>query len=236
MKEVNKDVVKFLKDQETVTLGFSTGKDSVCCATILKKLKVKFIPFYFYQCPDLTFVNQTIKMYEEIFEVHIIQLPHPMLYDRLRHQDFQTPAMIEYLQEYEIPKLTFEDLIYTYLESKNDYKLYYDVVGLRAAESFNRRKIFEKEGYFNHKKRKIFPIADWKKHDVIDYLNYNKIPLSNDYKIWDRSFDGLKYQFTIGLKKYYPEDYEKLLEYYPLLDLELFRYETNRKYFDANTK
>ena len=101
---------------------------------------------------------------------------------------------------------------------------------MRACESFNRRMVFKKQGAINHKEKKISLIADWTKADVENYLKENKIPISDDYKIWNRSFDGLKYQFLFGVKENYPDDYERIKEFFPLIDLELRRYEFNQKY------
>jgi predicted phosphoadenosine phosphosulfate sulfurtransferase len=118
-----------------------------------------------------------------------------------------------------------------HLQNIGDNSKYFDVVGMRAAESFNRRKFFEKRKGIDQDGFKIYPIYDWKKGDVLQFLADNKIPLSDDYAIWNRSYDGMKYQFLFGVKKNYPNDWNRLLEYFPLLELELFRYEQNRKYF-----
>lgn len=230
-KEVDARVLDFLKQQKLVTLGFSTGKDSLACALILRDAGVDYIPFFFYQIPDLRFVDEHVKLYEGILERHIVRLPHPMLYDYLRHQDYQWPDMIEYLDEQDIPHLSFGDLIGCYLDSIGMDDNLYDVVGMRAAESFNRRKFFEKRGPISVDERKVYPVYDWKQADVLDFIKAHGVPLIRDYDIWRRSFDGLKYQFLFGLKKHYPEDYERAKEFFPLIDIELFRYEQNQKYF-----
>lgn len=103
----------FIDNPPPYTLGFSTGKDSLACALILKERGYQFTPYFFYHCPDLDFVNRNIEMYENVLKIEVIRLPHPMLYDYLRHQDFMSPSMIEYLSSVDIPHLSFEDLIYT---------------------------------------------------------------------------------------------------------------------------
>lgn len=230
---LDKGVIKFLESQDLVTLGFSTGKDSLACALLLKELGVKFIPFFFYHIPDLHFVNQNLKKYEDFFKMEIIQLPHPMLYDYLRHQDFMPPKMIEELADYEFPVLSFEDMISAWLEDNNIDKDPYDIVGMRADESFNRRMIFRKQGFYNHEKKKVYPISLWRKKDVMTYITASGTSVTEDYKIWNRSFDGLKYQFLFGVKQHYPDDFQTIKEYFPLIELELFRYEQNKKYFKS---
>lgn len=230
--KIDTNIIDELRKQKLVTIGFSLGKDSLACALILKELGVDFIPVYFYCIPGMGFINKKIEMYENYFNKKIVQLPHPMLWDMLRHQDFQTPEGIEYYSQIKFPKLTFEDLIATYLEDIGADTNIYDVVGMRAAESFNRRMIFKNKypNGINHKKKKIYPIFNWKSDDVWKYLKEKKAPIPDDYKIWGRSFDNFHYQFIMDVKKLYPEDYEIIKSYFPLIDLEIFKYEKNHEY------
>lgn len=227
---VEKSIIEKLTSLEKVTIGFSLGKDSLACACVLKQLGIKYIPFYFFHIPNLEFVNDQIDLYSNIFDIEIIQMPHPMLYDNLRHQDFMDKQTADYIAGFDIPKMTFDSMINAYLKENGSPKLF-DIVGMRAAESFNRRKFFERVGGIDELKNKIYPIWNWKKADVLQLLANNKVPLSADYKIWNRSFDGLKYQFLFGVKKHYPKDFIKIKEYFPLIDLELKRYEFNLEYF-----
>lgn len=230
MKKIDPGVLELLQKEKHVTLGFSTGKDSLACAAVLQEYGITFTPFFFYHCPDLKFVEDNIKMYEDILKTEVIRMPHPMLYDYLRHEDFQGPKMIDHLDDMGLIHASFEDLIDVYFASKNDKRIYYDVVGVRACESFNRRMVFKKQGFINLEKKKISLIADWTAKEVYEFLEEKFIPLTPDYKIWRRSFDGLKYQFLFGVKEHYPRDWQRIKEYFPLIELELFRYETNLKY------
>jgi 3'-phosphoadenosine 5'-phosphosulfate sulfotransferase (PAPS reductase)/FAD synthetase len=229
MKQIDDDLKDFLINQKKVTLGFSTGKDSLACAIVCRNLDVEYIPLFFYHVPDLEFVNENIRMYEKVLNISIKQLPHPLLYDSLRHQNFQTPKMIKWMPPF--ANITFEDLIDIYLADIGDKNKYYDVVGARANESFNRRMTFRKYGAIRVEKQKVYPIHNWSAKDVNNYIKENNIPFSNDYNTWNRSFDGIRYTFLHGLKKDYPNDYKKIQEYFPLIDIELFRYENNKKYF-----
>ena len=231
MKSTDPEISALLTREKKVTIGFSTGKDSLACAVLCRNLNIEYIPFYFYLCPDLEFVEKSVQMYESLLDVKIVKMPHPVLYDFLRHQDFQPPKMIQYLHDQRLPKLKFEDLIYCHLASTGDHRHYYDIVGMRASESFNRRKFFQKRGGIDEKDKKIYPIFNWNKSEVLQFLTDNCIPLTDDYAIWNRSYDGMKYQFLFGVKKHYPNDWKTLLEYFPLLELELFRYEQNQRYF-----
>lgn len=228
---VDADIIEALQAEERVTLGFSTGKDSLACALILQELKVPFIPYFFFHIPDLQFVERNIKMYEDKLGMEVIRLPHPMLYDYIRHQDFQTPRMLEYMASFDFPHLSFGELVQYHLNSIGIEDELYDIVGMRAAESFNRRQVFKKMGTaIDDKNMKIYPIWNWKNEDVKGYIESKGVKLTPDYDIWRRSFDGLKYQFLFGVKDRYPEDWQLIKEYFPLIEIELYRYEQNRKH------
>lgn len=231
---VDQNLLDLLSQQHAVTVGFSCGKDSLCVTKICLDLGLKVYPFYFYHVPDLEFVNDQIKRYEDLFGFKIVQMPHPMLYDSIRRQDFASYRLAVWLNSFDWVHLTFEEMVRAYLYDcgvENAGELY-DAVGMRASESFNRRKVFEKYGPIQqrHGQHKIFPIWNWKKKDVLDYLQSKRIPLTNDYNIWDRSWDGIKYQFLRGVKTNYPKDYQTITEYFELIESELLRYEFNKQH------
>jgi 3'-phosphoadenosine 5'-phosphosulfate sulfotransferase (PAPS reductase)/FAD synthetase len=85
--------------------------------------------------------------------------------------------------------------------------------------------IMLKHGTISYNQLKYHPIWDWKKRDLIDCFNKHKIKLPIDYKLFGRSFDGLDLRFLMPLKKHLPNDYKKILEWFPLAELEIFRYE-----------
>lgn len=226
---IDTNIIEELRKQKIVTIGFSLGKDSLACALVLKELGVDFIPFYFFHVPDLDFVNHQIDYYSNFFKKEIIQMPHPMLYDTIRHQDYQPLQMAKYMDTFDFPKMEFMDMVNAYCD-ENGIKSNYDVVGMRSAESFNRRKFFERKGAIDQKSGKIYPIWNWKKGDVVSKLKEHNLKLSDDYTIWNRSWDGIKYQFLAGVQKHYPKDYEKIKEFYPLIELETLRYRFNHEH------
>jgi 3'-phosphoadenosine 5'-phosphosulfate sulfotransferase (PAPS reductase)/FAD synthetase len=139
--------------------------------------------------------------------------------------------MAQWMAENQLGDMDFDAHIDNYLAYIKDDTTLYNVVGIRAAESFQRRMNMRDSNGVDEKTNRIFPIYNWKVVDVREYLQERNIPLTDDYKLWNRSFDGLSYRFLCGIKKYYPNDFKKILEFFPLLELELFRYEQNKKYF-----
>ena len=71
--------------------------------------------------------------------------------------------------------------------------------------------------------RKVSPIADWLKQEVMDAIDGAGIKLPIDYEIFGRSFDGIDCRFTEPMRKHLPDDYERLRQWFPLMETDLIR-------------
>lgn len=212
------------------TIGFSTGKDSVVGLDMLIKAGIKPYPIFFYQVPNLEFIENNLKMYEDYFKVKIARMPHPILYDHFRHQDWQPYQETITIGQFNFPKLTFEYVNKVWLRNNNITDVEYDCNCMKMADSLNRRLILSKKPDIDNDKKIIYLTKYFTKTEIFEYIKKNNIPLTKDYEIFGISWDGLSYHFSCGVKKYYPKDYEKIKEYFPLIDAEILRYKLFNKY------
>jgi len=60
---------------------------------------------------------------------------------------------------------------------------------------------------------------------LLSEIERSGIKLSVDYKIFGRSFDGLDYRFLAPIKKHFPRDWQRLCQWFPLAEAEIYRYE-----------
>ena len=213
------------KSDGKVLLAFSAGKDSIAAWLALKAAGATVFPFYYYIHPDLGFVNLSLTYYEEFFGTRIARYPAPGVYGWWCGGVFQTPervavAMQSSLRPYKNELVTDAARIDFKLAATTPVAL-----GVRAADSINRRTMFVRSGAINHKAKKFYPVWDWTKQAVVSAMSNAKLKLPVDYWIFGRSFDGLDYRFIAPVKKHFPEDYARLLDYYPLLNVELKRAE-----------
>jgi len=213
-----------------VTIGFSTGKDSLVGVSLLKNAGIEFMPIYFYIVPGLGFIEKTIKRYEDLFEMKVVRLPHPILYDYINHQDWQPFHKALTFSCCELGSFKFRELINIYLESKELKGYNYDCNCMKMSDSLNRRLLLKSKPDVDNSTKTIYLTKYFTTNECFKYLKENKIPLSDDYRIFGRSWDGLSYHFTMGVKKYYPEDYELIKECFPLIDAELLRYKIVSNY------
>lgn len=220
------ETIKFVSERQSKTLlAFSCGKDAVAAWLAIRDHFDEVIPYYLYLVPDLEFVNESIDYYERYFGVKITQLPHPSLHRMLNNYVDQPPQNCKVIEDAMLPDFDYTDI---QIEMCKRFDLPDDTLvadGVRAADSPMRRISINRHGSISFNLFKYHPIWDWKKQDLIDCFRKHKVKLAQDYKIFGRSFDGIDLRFLYPIKQHFPRDYQKILELFPMADLDIFRWE-----------
>jgi len=216
---------------DTVILSFSLGKDSIGAWFRLKKYFKKIHLFYFYLVPDLEFVDRSIKYYEDCFETEIALLPSPSLYRMLNNLVFQAPENCHLIEEAQLQEFDYDGIVNQWKRDVGLDESTFVAHGTRANDSIMRRTALKKWGSLNPKRRTFLPIYDWNKDRLKQCLRDNRIKLPVDYEMFGRSFDGIDYRFLQPIKDKFPRDYARILEFFPLAELELKRREYREKYY-----
>ncbi|HRQ17720.1 MAG TPA: hypothetical protein PL085_11630 [Agriterribacter sp.] len=215
------------KTNGVTLLAFSTGKDALSAWVELRKYFHTIYPIYYYMVPGLSFIERSLKYYEDFFETKIIRLPNPNLYRMLDAGTFQTKRSWEIIGKYAFTKMNVkrEDLCEWVKEDHGIDKGVYTAIGNRMFDNLQRYRSISKFGAVNHKIKTFFPTYDYKIADVVRGIKGAGVKLPVDYHIWGKTFDGLDYRFIKPVKEHFPDDYEKLKSYFPLIDTEIMRYE-----------
>ncbi len=208
-----------------VLLAFSRGKDSLAAWLALRDAGVEVRPFHLYLVPGLEFVDESLADYERYFGVTIPQLPHPSLFRWLNNLTFQVPERIRIIEAAQLPEPDYVDVSRMLCEQYYDLdpKVTFTADGIRAADSPNRRTAIKGHGAVREHVIKVSPVWDWRIKHVRAALAEHKCPLPIDYEWFNRTFDGLDLRFLEPIKNNAPADYDRILEWFPLADLELFR-------------
>ena len=207
-----------------VILMFSMGKESIACYYQLKKHFEKVHLVYKYLHPNLSFIQDSIHYFEDKWGEKIHQIPSPALYRMINEYIYQTPETVDIIDGLNLPNHKhehYDEWLPQDLNCPNAFR----AIGVRASDSPTRAMVIRKFGSVNFKKRHFYPIFDWNIEDLKNCLRDNNVKLPVDYEMWGKSFDGIDYRFIKPLKERFPADYEKLKELFPLLDLEVMRYE-----------
>jgi predicted phosphoadenosine phosphosulfate sulfurtransferase len=232
---------------DTVILAFSSGKDSIC--SWLKMLKFwkpeQIIPVHYYMVAGhpqengygvLPHVERALQYYEDFFGTHIIRLPHPMWYRTLRARVFQPAERLKIIGQLQIagrfPKLDM-DSITQWFKKETDNQETWEGVGIRMKDNMQRRMAVKKHGSALPSGKRFYPVWDYSVQDVRDALKASGIHMSVQYRLFGRSFGGLDARYTKTIREKAPEDWETLKAWYPLVDLDIFRYECRQMLRDS---
>ena len=205
-------------------LAFSRGKDSWGAWVQLRRYFRRIIPYFCADVPGLRFIEEDLKRSEDIMGVPILRYVSPSLFSALDRGAWQTPAQAKVFDGMEM----FRDL--------NNFDVDADVRarsgvdentlvahGWRIHDSPRRRQqlvssgpIWDGWGWFE-------PIWDWTHNRLEQELRDAKIRLPVDYRLFGRSFEGVRHRFLEPLRTAYPDDYERVLNWFPLADADAFR-------------
>lgn len=203
-----------------VLLAFSRGKDSVAAWLALRSAGVEVIPYHLYLVPRLEFVDEDLRRWESFFGQRIYNLPHPSLFRWLNNFTFQAPERLATIDAANLPSFTYEqlvDLLRTRFAAKDSWVC----DGVRSADSPVRRLAMSTHGVMRDRGRKCSPIWDWRKSHVMAAIAEAGATLGPEYEWFGRSFDGIDSRFLSPLREHAPDDYQRILDWFPLADLDL---------------
>lgn len=208
-------------------LAFSCGKDSIASWLAIRDHFDTIVPFYMYLIPgNLSFIEESLQYYEDFFDTKIVRMPHDSLYRMLNGMTFQPPERLRFMQRLDLQEPNREDTAYAVAYDNDlDADEVFTAIGVRQNDSIQRRLAIQKHGAINATQRHYYPVYDWSKQRLIDEIKKAGVKLPVDYNLFGRSFDGLDLRFIYQIKKHYPLDYQKILEWFPMVEVEIYRYE-----------
>lgn len=219
------EVLDRLKNQnDPVILCFSCGKDSIATWIALDEAGIDFTPVYLWYVPNLQFVKDELEYFENKLGKHIHTYPHPSFYRWINSLTFQSPERIRVIEAARLPEVSYDQL-WNLVRDDLGLKNAWLADGVRASDSIVRRASFVKNGVMKERSHKVSPIADWLKDEVYSAIDRRGVELPIDYEIWGRSFDGLDYRFTAPMRDNLPDDFERLKEWFPLIEADIVRNE-----------
>lgn len=218
------EVLQMLADlHEPVALGFSCGKDSIAAWIAMRDHGIEVVPVYFWLVPHLRFIDDELAYFEGVFGQRIHRYPNPSFYRLVNGFVDQPPERLRFIEAAGLPSPDYEQTWQLIFEDLGLSSGTWKADGVRAADSLVRRSSFVRHGVVKKSSRKVSPIADWLKSEVMDAINGAGIELPIDYEIFGRSFDGIDSRFTEPMRRHLPDDYERLRKWFPLMVSDLIR-------------
>src|ERR1041384_2666167 len=134
-KELNEYCAKL--DDKRCLLSFSTGKDAICIWLELQKYFEKIIPVYYYLVPELSFIEASLRYYEDVFKTEIIRVPNPNLYRMLNNGVYQTPGTWKVIKRLKLPNFNYDE-IFNYVKQDFAAPETPTAIGNRMYDNLNR--------------------------------------------------------------------------------------------------
>lgn len=217
------------QEKQPVILNFSRGKDSLAVWIECERRDITVIPVHKSLVPGLNFVREDLARYEDIFGVHIIDLPSDSFWRMLKYNVWQPPDRVPMLAACNIPRITdamWDKMVRLSFAQEDTWML----DGVRAADGPTRRMSIMVHGPVKQHSRRISGVWDWQVSDVRKAIKDRGLTLGPDYewfapKRGGRSFDGLTYEYIKPIMDNAPDDWELIQEWFPLIELEIMRAE-----------
>ena len=200
---------------DSVIVGFSGGKDSLVTLDLCFKYFKNVKPFFMYLVPNLEFQERMLRRYEERYNTEIIRIPHFEMSNFLKYGSFTQFDM-------NVDIVGINDT-YEYLRQQTG--IHWIAAGERCADSIVRNAMIKKSGSIDYKRGRFYPLAYWKKNEVLEYIKYRKLYLSPEQKKLGFSFRSLAGCELAIVKEMYPDDYEKILKVFPFAGAGVKRFE-----------
>lgn len=214
-----------------VLVAFSGGKDAIATELALQDAGVETQLAYLYYIPGrkpgttLDFIERDLARLEDKLGKRIHRYPHPSLWRWLNGYVFQPPERLAIIEAARMPTPTYEQMWDLIRRDLGVPHTTFVADGVRASDSIVRRASLTRHGIIKPHLRKVSPIADWLKGEVLERIAAAGIALPIDYEWFGRSFDGIDHRFLKPIHDNAPDDFQRILDWFPLAELELIRHD-----------
>jgi hypothetical protein len=222
------DFAPIQRDGDTIALAFSCGKDSLAAWLYCLENGLKVRPYYQIEVPGLQFVERSLQYYESFFGQHILRVLHPIFYNWQRTLVHQSPERAIAIDWIDLPNFEFSD-VQRGVRRTIGIENAWIAVGTKRNDSLMRRMRIPPGG-MNEAQHVFHPLVEWADRDVTEIIARHKVAVPVDYAIFGRSFDGVDYRFCAQVRDYFPEDWETIKRWFPLIEQELFRVEVAKRH------
>jgi sulfate adenylyltransferase subunit 2 len=219
------EIIKKVREQtsDIVLFHSACGKDSIVLLDMLSKVFEKVQPVFMYIVKDLEHIQKYIYYAECKYQVKFIQTPHFVLSNILKNGILGIKAN---------PKQKLFTLSKIAQNITENTKIEWQIYGFKQSDGLNRRlmlKTYDCEA-ISYKSKKAYPLSTFKNIDCLNYIKHFNLIYPQNYGIKDRSSDlNIADPLVLSwVKKFYPNDYMKIINIFPECDVILWRYENQR--------
>ena len=228
------DDVKSASGTDRLFMSFSIGADSI--ASLLQIIEEgnfdisDGVYWYYYYTPGIHWVNEYIEYFQDKFNIKIIKTPSEIFLKDMMYYNFQTPLRSLAVQEFfgtekEIRYMKKGDIENFVKKNQHLPQNTLTAVGIKSGDSPIRRISMRKLRGICTNKKKWYPIWNFENGDVIKIIKRHNLKMPYDYDLFGISFENIDYRFSKVIKEKEPDTWKYLLDWFPLLEMNLQRTE-----------
>ena len=214
-------------------LGFSRGKDSIAAWLYLREFFNEVIPFHCSSIPHLSFVDESLDYYEDVFKTKIIRCLSGEITSAMAdliYQPLEDEAEIDELELWSYDNHDIIDL----LRAQYGAELWC-AFGINMTDSIDRRIYVKKNQGRNEERKTFYPCFDWSAQQIKKAIDDAGIRLPGDYRLANRSLAGLpNFRHLCRMEEVFPQDMEKIELWFPFIRAQLARNEFRREKAQAS--
>lgn len=201
---------------DAIGLAFSAGKDSFATLDLVAQAGFKRVEaYYLYRVDGLEAIERWLRWAEKRYGIKVRRYPHFELVKVFRH----ALLMPHYGDLGRVPKVTMADIDHYFrLDAEVDWIAY----GWRGSDSYSRLMIMKQTGGFDTVAKRVFPLRDWKRGDVLNYLTLRGVPRPPTFGRVEQGGVDL-HPIAFEYLRRNPNDWKKLTEVFPFAEAHLRR-------------
>lgn len=200
---------------DTVIVSFSMGKESIAILDLAFKYFKHVYPFFMYLVPNLEFQEQALKIYEKRYNTEIIRVPHFENSEFYRYGSFREP-------DESVSVVKIADIYAHVRELTNTFWI---MGGERINDSIVRRAMLKNSGSIDEQRGRFYPLIEWNKAEVLKYIKMNNLLYPEFNRELGFSFHSLSGKELSVIKKVYPNDYQRILKFFPEAEAGVVKFE-----------
>lgn len=205
--ETIKELQRVAGQYEHVLVAFSGGKDSLVCLDLACRVFKKVTGFFLYLVPGLDFLERRLADASRKYNIEILQYPSPMLFRFFKNRTY---CDIHQSCASKIKEFGTTDLYKAIVYQTGIKRI---IAGNKEVDSTALKNRFFDS--YNLADFVLYPLKKWRKADVINYCKIYKIlPPDESVKNVNSGID-LSTKRLLWLHDSFPQDFERLCEYFP---------------------
>jgi len=201
---------------DQITVGFSTGKDSIAALDLCARHFKKVAAFFMFVVPGLSFQEAYVSQAERRYGIKIVRLPHWSLSTSFR-VNYYRPGCDASAKT---PEISLND-VEAWLRKEHGATWF--AYGQKKNDSLERRGMLSACGGIDVKGRRVYPVAEFSDKQVWAYLRLHRLPVPIDYAFFRRSFGGLTPEELRGVRDHFPKDFAKIVAQFPEIEAAIAR-------------